>query len=458
MHSGPQGAFQTSQTLLGGSTYRVAIHREGFAPFVSDWVTLDGERATIPEIRLLALRKLAGSVRDRHGQPVAQARVFMPSHGPTTTTNAQGRFELSGVLPENTFVIVRRAGFRIQGWPVVSAAKPGELALTLARTDEEPICVIEPLADPLPAGEFKVLAERLLQLDSRTAAAKQGDGQNLAQLLSLIRINPNRVREMLENGQIKDRQIVDPLRGELAIDSEARDPGDAKAEVLAIADLRMRVHFLVRLATERKDVEPALRKELLDEAVVQARAMPESPVKINVLEQLIKALLDVGMSEQAKPLVEEGLEILDSRSRVSGAALTVFLAQAARFHPAKARSRIEKVSDPEIRDLLYGSAAIAVAISHPADAERFFGLSEQKRGYQAFSTVTRLCRQLAKVDVAQCRSDRRSGPNAGSACVRLGLHCASVPRTVTSKPLISRWTNRSRRSTASSNRARARNR
>ncbi len=42
-----------------------------------------------------------------------------------------------------------------------------------------------------------------------------------------------------------------------------------------------------------------------------------------------------------------------------------------------------------------------MAISHPVDAERFFGLSEQKRGYQAFSTVTRLCRQLAKVDLTR---------------------------------------------------------
>lgn len=401
VRSGPQGAFQTSRTLLGGSTYRVSIHREGFAPFVSDWVTLDGERATIPEIRLWALRKLAGSVRDRRGQPVAQARVFLPSRGPATTTNAEGRFELNGVLPEGTFVIVQRTGFRIQGWPVDRAARAGDLALTLARTDEEPIRVIAPHADPLPAGEFRALAERLLQLESRAAVAKQGDGQNLAQLLSLIRTNPNRVREMLESGQIKGRQIVDPLRGELAIESAGKDPRAAKAEVMAIADLRMRVHFLVRLATERKDVEPALRKQLLDEAVVQARAMSESPVKINVLEQIIKSLLDHDQVEPAKPLVEEGFKILDSQPRVSGAALTVFLAQAARLDPAKVRSRIEKVFDPEIRDLLYGSAAIAMAISHPADAERFFGLSEQKRGYQAFSTVIRLCRQLAKVDPAR---------------------------------------------------------
>ena len=67
LRTGPHGAFQTPSTLLSGSTYRVSIRHDGFVPFVSDWVTLSGERAAIPSIRLQPLAKLSGKIQDRQG-------------------------------------------------------------------------------------------------------------------------------------------------------------------------------------------------------------------------------------------------------------------------------------------------------------------------------------------------------------------------------------------------------
>ena len=90
LKTGPQGALQTPSTLLSGSTYRVSIRRDGFAPFVSDWVKLDGERATIPTIRLLPLQKLTGRIEDRQRHPVAGAQVFLPAGGPRAATDARG--------------------------------------------------------------------------------------------------------------------------------------------------------------------------------------------------------------------------------------------------------------------------------------------------------------------------------------------------------------------------------
>ena len=131
--TGPQGAFQTSSTLLNGSTYRVSVRQDGFAPFISDSVTLDGERTTFPAIRLRPLRKLTGQVHDRHGRPIAGARVFLPAGGPSSVADARGRFNLRDVLPDKTFVLVQQPGFRIQGWPVDPATRAGELGLTLVR-------------------------------------------------------------------------------------------------------------------------------------------------------------------------------------------------------------------------------------------------------------------------------------------------------------------------------------
>ena len=73
LKTGPQGAFQTPSTLLGGSTYRVAIRKDGFVPFVSDWVTLNGERAAIPDIRLHAIQRVTGRITDRQGRAIAGA-------------------------------------------------------------------------------------------------------------------------------------------------------------------------------------------------------------------------------------------------------------------------------------------------------------------------------------------------------------------------------------------------
>ncbi len=67
LKSGPDGVFQTQPELLAGSTYRVAIKHDGYVPFVSDWVTLDGGRISISPIRLEPMRKLTGKVTDRQG-------------------------------------------------------------------------------------------------------------------------------------------------------------------------------------------------------------------------------------------------------------------------------------------------------------------------------------------------------------------------------------------------------
>ncbi len=163
MTTGPQGAFQTPDALLNGSTYRVTIRQDGFAPFVSEWVPLIGERGTIPPIRLRALRKLAGRIHDRQDRPVGGARVFLPSGGPSTVTDAQGRFGLQNVLPDKTIVLVGQPGFRFQGWTVDPATQADALRWNLVRTDEAPDRNMTALAEPIPDAEARALANRVLE-------------------------------------------------------------------------------------------------------------------------------------------------------------------------------------------------------------------------------------------------------------------------------------------------------
>ncbi len=119
---------------MTGSSYRVAIVPEGVPPeSYSDLLPAKTDLTTVPPFRLRQVRKLLGRIQDRGGKPVAGARVFLPSGEPSTTTDAQGRFVLEGILPDRTYLLVRAEGFRFQGWPAIPArqargAQPHPLA------------------------------------------------------------------------------------------------------------------------------------------------------------------------------------------------------------------------------------------------------------------------------------------------------------------------------------------
>ena len=103
------GSFVTPAQLLTGSSYRIIIRPEGGALVTSDWLKATSDRTTFPPLRLKQHRKLVGLVQDRQGNPVAGARVFLPSGEPATTTDAQGGYVVEGVLPDRTFPLDRKS-------------------------------------------------------------------------------------------------------------------------------------------------------------------------------------------------------------------------------------------------------------------------------------------------------------------------------------------------------------
>ena len=135
-----------------------------------------------------------------------------------------------------------------------------------------------------------------------------------------------------------------------------------RAEVAAISDPRLKVNFLVRLAGRCRN-----RLKIASERCSRRRSsrrgrLPAMPVKIITLAPMIKELLDLGMVESARLLVDEGLKILDSRPpRQCNVLAGGFLAQLARLDPAQALARIQKMPEHDDRDDCYGDAAIAIA-------------------------------------------------------------------------------------------------
>ncbi len=157
IRTGADGSFVTPQQLMTGWSYQIVVRPEGDPPVNSGMLMAKADLTTVPPLRLQHLqhRKLIGLVRDRQGQPVAGARVFLPSGEPSTTTDARGRYLIEGILPDRTYLLVQAEGFRLQGWPGVPAAQPAERTLTLVRTSEPPDRTMAVLPPPISAEESR---------------------------------------------------------------------------------------------------------------------------------------------------------------------------------------------------------------------------------------------------------------------------------------------------------------
>ena len=272
LKTGPQGAFQTPPALLNGSTYRVSIRHDGFVPFVSDWVTLNGERAAIPAIRLQPLQKLTGQIKDRQGRPVAGARVFLPAGGPATAADAQGRFALAGINPGKTVLLVDQTGFRLQG-RLVDPSSQAELgSLTLVRTSEAPGPVMKPLADPIPLEESRALADRLLEPYLHGPMENGDDEPRLAAIGALSEFDLDRALELLQDGKFREEdRHYQGIRGSLAAKLAVKDPARAEAMVESIPDPLTKVSALTDVAKALPASERGRKQALLERATTLFR-------------------------------------------------------------------------------------------------------------------------------------------------------------------------------------------
>ena len=341
--SGAQGAFQTPPTLLSGSTYRVWIRHDGFAPFVSDWLTLSGDRTTVPSVRLRRLRALAGQVCDRQGQAVAGARVFVPS-GPAALTDTLGRFDLQGVLPDRTVLVVERSGFRLHGWPVEPATLAHDLRLTLLRSTEAAERDMTPLAEPIPPDEAKALASRVLEpyfLDG----PKGGDlNARRAAIEALSLFDLDRAVGLVKSGFLGQERAAVLLRGELARRLAEKNQTDAEALVEPISDPALLAQSLLAVAKGLPGTAVEQKRRLVEKAASLVHSMPDSPGKLPQVASVAEAWLDLGEAERARPDLLNGLKLLGTSAY--SPRNSAFVIQLARLDPKLAIPQIQKAPQP----------------------------------------------------------------------------------------------------------------
>jgi len=403
------GSFLTPVQLLTGSSYRIIIRPEGSPLVTSDWLAATTELTTFPLLRLKQRRKLRGLVHDRQGKPVAGARVFLPSGEPSTTTDAQGRFLLEGVLPDKTYLLVKADGFRFQGWPGIPARQPEEHTLILVRTGEPPDRTMAPQPAPVSSEESRALARRVLEPSLQAALAKGDDNPKWHCLLLSSRIEPGRVLELLEKQPFQDPGLDATIRYRVATELLATDPIEAESIVNAIASPALRAHAYKWLAEALPAEERDRKRRFLELATVQAHIPAgggaDSRDRLNELAGVAGGWLKLGEVEKARPLIREGLELVAALPEIQRYH-TYFLSTAARIEPDRVLSLIRDLSSADGRRSCYAAVAESLANEHPAQAERVFQLIDDSSRI-AFEDRTqialRLCRRLAKADPERAR-------------------------------------------------------
>jgi hypothetical protein len=413
IRTGTDGSFRTPRQLMTGWSYRITVRPENDPPVTSETLTASTELTTVPPLRLQypQRRKLLGLVRDRQGRPVARARVFFPSGEPSTTTDADGRFLLERVLPEKTYLLVQAEGFRLQGWPGVPAVRPREQALTLVRTSEPPERTMAALPAPIPREEALALARRVLEPYLQAVLEKGDDRSRWDGLRVLSQVDPARALELLEKQHFQDPSADASLRNRIAAELLATDPVEAESIVAAIASQGDRALGYAWLAEALPDAERDRRRGLLEHATVQVRAPrgagreSDPSSRLFELARVAAAWMDLGEVEKARPLVREGLGVVEAlpppRRYLPG-----FLPTAARLETDRVLALIGDLSNAR-RRICYVAIAEALANGHPAEAERVFqfiddssdvGFAESKN-----AVVLRLCRPMAKADPDRAR-------------------------------------------------------
>jgi hypothetical protein len=420
--SGPQGAFQTPATLLGGSTYRVSIHHDGFAPFVSEWQTLEGSRVVIPPIRLRSLKTLAGKIHDRQGRAVPAARVFLPSGGPTTRTDVNGRFTLASVLPDKTVLLVECPGFRLHGLPIDPSTQTGELSLTLARTQEAPEQSMAVLDEPIPLDEARTLANRVIEPYLRDALEKGSDGQKRQVITALGNVDPDRALDLVKQADLDGHPFSPTIRASLSLGIAPNDPAGAEALIQSITSPDLRSAALVRMIRFLPASEGPRKRRLLEQVTPLVRSLADPLAKIVRLGTVAGIWLDLHEVERARSILHEALPLYDALPEERRR--NAFPFALARLEPDAAMERIEKI--PELPRVAFAAVvAPEVAIDQPALAERLFDLMLSGDRVPN-NKVLLLCRRLASVDPPRARHVAMSLKNSGTracawACVAFGL-------------------------------------
>jgi protocatechuate 3,4-dioxygenase beta subunit len=153
---------------------RLILHCPGYAPFEQVIEAKAGGAVDLGTILLEPGARLTGQVVDPTGNPVAGARAFLGEEadlvfprmgGAGVATDAQGRFEISGVTPCSSKLVVSAEGY---ARTTIELSLPRDLlrkdplVVELAKGSMIRVSVVDAKGNPVVKGGVRLLREQLL--------------------------------------------------------------------------------------------------------------------------------------------------------------------------------------------------------------------------------------------------------------------------------------------------------
>jgi len=408
------GTFRTPPALLAGVKYRALIRAEGFKPVLTEWVAPEGRAdaaVRLAEVVLISPLSVVGRVVDRQGRPVAGAEIVAGGESASAVTDEQGRFRLAGLAPSQTFLIVRRDGFRIDGRMLDKGER--DVEVVLARFDEPAARPMTTLGSPIPLEERRRLARRVLEPFLVKVLARGEDSTKAWALRSLMVFDPAATLEALEQTTFRNMEhyYQSFLRRELARTMAREDPEEAAAVAESIPDAFRRAEALVDVCVEMPDDQRTRKRQLIDQVLLSARAEPVPKWRVWQLGEAAELLLDVGETDRAKAVFAEGRPIAERLGPDAIGIVGYFASRLGRVDLPAALALLGEVEQDESHIVAAGNLAARIAAINPAEAERLVRKIRGLRG--SFGVTLRTCQNMARTDLPRARRIAMDQESAG---------------------------------------------
>jgi Carboxypeptidase regulatory-like domain len=350
-------------------------------------------------------RTLAGRVVDAQGNPVAGAAVFQSGDAPArteTASDAEGRFSLSGVAEVSTFVFARAKGFRFAGRGVKAGVT--DQALTLTRESERPAETIHTLVPPATPEQESAAVHRLIDAYAAKALEKGDTNGKVRVLEVLARVDPARTLELTEGKTLTEPFLKGMFRMRVAAALLESAPDEALAVAESIDDPAARAFALLKAVDALPATEKAKKQELLDRALISAKAAREpTGIRLVLTGQVAEHWLDMGLAEKGTALLREVQPDAEQLPNAAWPAYAkgAFAEELCQIDLDAALKLTKGLSDAREHDRHHVNIAHELAGKDPAAAERVLGMV--KEPYQHDQCVVRVAYRMAPVDLGRAR-------------------------------------------------------
>lgn len=410
------GKFKVSKKLARAAVYQLHVEADGFLKQIIEVFPPEDRSLefALSDIVLSRLTNVSGRVVDRDGKPVPRATVSALSIAsgrsyagalPMTKaeTDAEGRFQLANVNPEAKFCYAHKPGFRFHGAAIPSTqltgdSQPGddsrnEVEFRLVPSDEPPLERMQPVTDRFPDAKRRELLLTLrLQIETLPATPEFGyHRQELA--TQAVGVDADLVETHLQKTTAPG--LLVPLLVKL-------NRLDDAAEVAQQEPQAYQRLFLLRTVYDAVTDE-AVKRDLLAQALVAARTVPNPAHRVVCQGIIAEKLLDLGDRQAAEQLVKETLPLAKelAPSDWSGYARSNFAETLCFFDLDAALAIVKEMKTDYEHDRHIGNIAHELANVRPADAERVLGLC--RTGWDFDQYAVRVCYRMATVDLDRAR-------------------------------------------------------